>query len=65
MTELTSETRIALLEEKQNALYNTVKALKDERDRALMWGVLTLGAAVIGMASWIWNFIVQHIVNGK
>ena len=38
-----------------------IKMLRDERDNALKWGILTLGGAVIGMGAWIWNFVTGHI----
>ncbi len=36
---------------------NTAKiaALEDERNKALKWGVMTLGSAVIGMGLWIFD----------
>jgi hypothetical protein len=33
-------------------------ALRLERDKALKWGVMTLGSAVVGMAYWILNKII-------
>ena len=37
-----------------------IAALEDERNKALKWGVMTLGSAVLGMAYWI----VEKIVGG-
>jgi len=34
-----------------------IEALKSDRDKALRWGVVTLGVAVIGMATWIFNML--------
>jgi hypothetical protein len=34
-----------------------IKALEDERNKALRWGISTLGLAVVGMATWIVNLI--------
>lgn len=33
-------------------------ALEDERNKALKWGVATLGTAVMGMVMWIANKII-------
>lgn len=39
-----------------------VKAMQAERDRALWWGIYSLGLAVVGMAIWIVNlFAGGHI----
>lgn len=36
--------------------------LKDERDKAMRWGIIALGTAVMGMATWIINlFTAGHI----
>lgn len=35
-----------------------IEALEVERTKALKWGVMTLGTAVIGMATWITNKII-------
>ena len=55
-----TETQIALLIEHQKTMegrladvHADIKALQDERDRALRWGVMSLGTAVLGMAYWI------------
>lgn len=32
-------------------------ALEDERNKALKWGVMSLGSAVMGMAYWIFNAV--------
>lgn len=34
-----------------------IAALVAERDKALRWGISTLGLAVAGMATWIFNLI--------
>ena len=38
-----------------------IAALQEERTKALKWGVGTLGAAVLAMGSWMWNFLTSHI----
>jgi len=35
-----------------------IAALEDERTKALKWGVMTLGTAVMGMGVWIANKII-------
>lgn len=35
-----------------------IAALEDERNKALRWGVLTLGAALVSLLSWIGNKII-------
>ena len=34
-----------------------IKALEDERNKAFQWGISTLGLAVVGMGTWIFNLI--------
>ncbi|MCY0910828.1 hypothetical protein [Massilia antarctica] len=38
---------------KLSAETKRIAALEDERNKALKWGVMTLGSAVLGMAYWI------------
>lgn len=35
-----------------------IAALEDERNKALRWGVLTLGTALISLVTWIGNKII-------
>lgn len=35
-----------------------IAALEDERNKALKWGVMTLGSAVLGMVVWISNKVI-------
>ncbi|MDQ1834670.1 MULTISPECIES: hypothetical protein [Massilia] len=37
-----------------------IDALEDERTKALKWGVMTLGTAVMGMAYWI----IDKVIGG-
>ena len=55
------ETTNALSDARLDALEEKVKQLSDERDKALKWGILTLGGAVIGLGTWIFNFVAGHI----
>ena len=34
-----------------------IAALQEERNKALKWGVMSLGTAVMGMAYWIFNAV--------
>lgn len=62
------ETEIELLKMEQ-ARINThlgaqdeaIKALEDERNKALRWGITALGAAVMGMGTWIFNLVTGHM----
>ena len=40
-------------DDKLSAATRQIAALEDERNKALKWGVMTLGSAVLGMAYWI------------
>lgn len=55
------ETTNALAEQRLDALEEKVKQLSDDRDKALKWGILTLGGAVIGLVSWIFSFFTGHL----
>lgn len=43
------------------AQISRITALEEERNKALRWGVLALGSAVIGMAGWIFS----HLTTGR
>lgn len=56
------ETRLTELKNQMDAQKQVLDGLKDERDKALRWGVIALGTAVMGMGSWIVNlFTAGHI----
>lgn len=40
---------------------DAIKALQDERTKALKWGITVLGAAVMAMGSWMWSFVVGNL----
>lgn len=44
-----------MLESEMLTLRAAVVASQAERDHALKWGIVTLGAAVISMGLWIFN----------
>lgn len=61
---MNQETEIALLKKDLAALtaqladnQSAITALQDERNQALRWGLMSLGAAVLGLSSWIFNQI--------
>lgn len=49
--EIRSDKKIAIVE-------SELAALRSERDKALKWGVMTLGTAVLGMGAWIFNKVI-------
>jgi hypothetical protein len=62
------ETEIELLKQGQERINehlgaqdDAIKALEDERTKALKWGITVLGAAVMGMGTWIFNLITGHV----
>ena len=38
-----------------------VNSLITDRDKAMRWGILALGGAVIAMGSYIFNFVTSHL----
>lgn len=65
MTPPSYETQIALLSASIKELSTdlaetklTVKALQDEQNKTLKWGVMALGSAVMGMGYWIFNAVI-------
>ena len=56
------ETRLIEMKAQIDAQKQVLDGLKGERDKALRWGVIALGTAVMGMGSWIVNlFTAGHI----
>lgn len=45
------------LREHVKVLEDTVREMRKERDELMRWGLLTLGAGVVGMAMYIWNLL--------
>jgi hypothetical protein len=65
MSNQSTETQIALLiagqenaHREMEELRGEVAALRLERDKALKWGVMSLGSAVLAMGYWIVNKII-------
>ena len=42
-------------------LERMVDSLMTDREKAMRWGILTLGSAVLAMASYIFNFVTGHL----
>ena len=56
------QNRLTELEKQFAAQKTLVDSLKEERDKQLKWGIIALGTAVIGMATWVVNlFTAGHI----
>jgi len=58
---VTQETTNVLIDHRIQHLEKVVQDLLNERDKALRWGILTLGTAVLAMGTLIFKFIMQHI----
>ena len=57
-----NEARFGDIEKQLHAQQSEIELLCAERDKALRWGILALGTAVMGMATWIVNlFTAGHI----
>lgn len=68
MVERSAETHIALMEadilsikERQSAQDLEIERLSSERNRALLWGVITLGGFVVALLAAIAGFLKDHI----
>lgn len=56
------QARLLELEKQFNIQKEALDGLKEERDKALRWGIIALGAAVMGMGTWVVNlFTAGHI----
>lgn len=59
------EVEAALLAEKTDKrikdLERMVESLITDREKAMRWGILALGGAVLAMASYIFNFVTGHL----
>ena len=56
------EVRLTDMKMQLDAQKQVLDGLKSERDKALRWGIIALGTAVMGMGSWIVNlFTAGHI----
>jgi hypothetical protein len=57
--EIAEEIADALDRQRLKTLEDKVDSLIKDRDSALKWGVITLGAAVLGLVTWIFNLVRQ------
>lgn len=64
------ETDIAVMQEKQKSMEDDLKetktaisALQEERTRALKWGVITLGSAIVGLFAWIASGVIGFLMR--
>lgn len=53
--------RLNNLEEDHKAALAEINELKQDRNKALKWGIALLGSAVITMASWIFKYFEKAI----
>ncbi len=60
-----AEREVELLREKLDALEKKVQVLTEDRDKALRWGIMTLGAMVAGMGLWIFNLVAAKTGIGR
>lgn len=51
--------RVKTLEEHLERTDKQIESLMADRDRALKWGIMVLGTAVMSMASWIFSAVTK------
>jgi hypothetical protein len=52
--------RLTEIEKHQEKIDEEIEALKDERNKALKWGIMTLGTCCIALAGWLFQFLAGH-----
>ena len=52
---------IAVLKDELEDHRRQIEAMKAERDKALKWGIVTLGGMVVSLLTWIVNIAKDHI----
>lgn len=52
--------QLALTAKRLEDVEEQLKELKADRDKFLRWGVITLGGAVVGLVTWIFNIITRQ-----
>lgn len=55
---------IQQMDQKITQLEAQVESLRADREKAMRWGIMSLGAAVLGLGTWIFNFITHHLPKG-
>jgi hypothetical protein len=58
----TTAITVAVLQQQVKTLTEVVEDLKQDRDSAVRWGLITLGTAVVGLGGWVFNLI-QHALK--
>lgn len=53
--------KIVALEARLTVSEQHTAALVKDRDNAVKWGLMTLGAAVLSMGSWIFHFVTNSL----
>lgn len=53
--------KINSLEERQDQDAAKIAALEQDRDRALRWGIMVLGSAVVSMGVWIFHSFTERL----
>ena len=51
----TTEVTVAVLQEQVKTLAAAVDKLEKDRDSAVRWGLVTLGTAVVGLITLVWE----------
>lgn len=55
------EWELQLLRRDFRDLQESVDKLNTEKEKAMRWGIMALGAAVLGMGTWIFNLIASKL----
>lgn len=53
--------QLIALKEKQEVDHKALQSLQQDRDRALIWGIIVLGSTVISLGAWILKNILRII----
>lgn len=53
--------KINSLEERQDQDAAKIAALEEDRNRALRWGIMVLGSAVVSMGAWIFQLFSDRL----
>ena len=53
------ETEIQLMLRSISTLEEKVARLESDKDKALVWGIRTLGTLLLGLAAWVYNLVIS------
>lgn len=53
--------KIHFLEERQDQDAAKIAALEEDRNKALRWGIMVLGSAVVSMGAWIFQLFSDRL----